>query len=306
MKTFGTINPKDYTIQNFYASAPMSWELISSSNGIEVTSPTDLDGAVSINRATNDSLDFYGNATPRVNFDGVYEYVQYSSIRHLFYDRGLFYSGSLLTTQSISGLPNDSYVVSVGQYFYGERIKPGSFELSIDAISEVVYDDTQGNLIVSESGTGHYVGNIFYDYGIAVIAQDTASSTSAINENGIKIVNGSEIYVDYSSDVKITRHEINVKVSEQDFNFSLFNPSMRKIYESTGSVTQSFLDKNIPQSASNAWTLYNLMASDIFKPYVTSIGLYNDRYEMLAVAKLSTPIQRTFDMEQIFIVRFDT
>lgn len=305
MRTFGSIKPKDYTIQTFYTSAPMSWELISSSFGIEVTSPTELNGAVTINRAANDVLDFYGNATPRVNYDGVYEYVQYSSIRHLFYDRGVFYSGSRLTTQSLAGIPNDSYVISVGQYFYGERVKPGSFELSLDAITAVVTDDTYGNLIVSQSGTGSYVGNIFYDYGIAVVTQNTASAVSTVGSNGIKIVNGTEIYVDYSSDVKITRHEINVKVEDKDYNLSLFNPSMRQIYTNTGSVGQSFVDMNIPQTASYAWTLYNLMHGGVIKPYITSVGLYNDRYELLAVAKFSTPIQRTFDMEQIFIVRFD-
>jgi hypothetical protein len=204
------------------------------------------------------------------------------------------------------GLPNDSYVVSVGQYFYGERIKPGSFELALDAISEVVYDDSYGNLIVSQSGTGSYVGNIFYDTGIAVVSQDTSSGASAVNKYGIKIVNGTEVYVDYSSDVKVIRHEVNVKLEDKDYNMSLFNPSMRQIYTNTGSVGQTFKDMNIPETASYSWTLYNLMSAGVTKPYVTSIGLYNDRYEMLAVAKLSTPIQRTFDMEQIFIVRFDT
>lgn len=309
MRTFSALNPKDYTIQDFYASSPMGWELVSGSNGVEITSPTGLQGAVMVQRASNDPAEFlqYDN-TPRVNVDtGTYEYVLYRSIKHLFYDNGLFYSGSDPVAESIIGLPNDFYVVSVGQYFYGERIKPGSFELSLDAIPQVVSDDGFGNLIVSSSGTGSYVGNIFYNKGIAVIAQSTASVGSAVTSSGIKIVGGTQVYVDYSSDVKIQRHEINLKLEAGDYNMSFSNPSLRKLYTpSTASVTQRFVDLNIPQSGSGSWSLSTLMSSGVIKPYVTTIGLYNQNYELLAVAKVSTPIQRTFDMEQIFIVRFDT
>jgi hypothetical protein len=52
--------------------------------------------------------------------------------------------------------------------------------------------------------------------------------------------------------------------------------------------------------------LYEEMANGNLKPYVTTIGLYNDSNELMAVAKLSTPIQRIFNTQQIFIVRFDT
>jgi hypothetical protein len=48
------------------------------------------------------------------------------------------------------------------------------------------------------------------------------------------------------------------------------------------------------------------VTSSYFVPYVTTIGLYNDQYELLAVAKVSEPIQRTFDVTQTFTVRFDT
>jgi len=307
MKTFGTINPKDYTVQQFYASSPMSWELVSSSNGIGITAPLGLVGAVTIERATNDEALFYQyDGTAPINGDsGTYEYVLRQSLNHLFYEHNVFYSGSTLTSASAAGLPSSSYVVSIGQQFYGDRVSPGSFELAINSITPIVQDDGYGNLFISASGVGYYVGNIFYNQGIAVVAM-SASAAATVGQNGIKIVNGSQVYVDYSSDVKIIRHEINVKLDPPDFNLSLYNPSMRSAFTTTGSVTQSFVDKNIPTSGSNTWTLYNLMHSEVMKPYITTIGLYNERYELLAVAKVSTAIQRTFDMEQIFIVRFDT
>ena len=87
MKTFGTVEAQDYTVDEMYVSAPMSWQLISSSLGINVVSTDNLDGAVTIENAANDSTDFFENEHPRVNMDsGTYEYILYRSVKHLFYN----------------------------------------------------------------------------------------------------------------------------------------------------------------------------------------------------------------------------
>lgn len=309
MKVFGTLESKDYTVEDIYASAPMSWELVSSSAGIVISNIPELDGAITIQQATNDPDDFFQyDVEPKVNeITGVYEYLLYRSVKHMFYDRGNFYSGSLITTSSITGLPDNVYIISIGQNFYGDRIKPGTFELSTEVANKYIYDDDYGNLYISESGVPHYVGNIFYDNGIAVIKRNTTATTTTVSGSGLKLVEDSVVYLDYSSDVKMQRHQVNVSLRPSEFNFSPFNPSILSTFEITGSVTQSLVDQNItPVSGSSAWNLYNLMSARIIKPYVTSIGLYNEQYELLAVAKLSEPIQRTFDVNQIFIIRFDT
>jgi hypothetical protein len=309
MKVFSTLDSKDYTVEDIYASAPMSWELQSGSSGINITSPDNLVGAVTIDRATNDTVDFYGSDFPKINQDsGVYEYILYSSIKHLFYNNGNFYSGSVLVTSSLAGLSNDSYVLSIGQNFYGERIKPGSFELSTEIANTYIRDDGRGNLYHVSASVNVYLGNIFYKKGIAVIKHNTGSVNTSISSIGLQIVSGTNLYVDYSSDVLLNRHQVNVKLRPMDFNFSPFNPSILSTYTATtGSVTQSFNQMNIkPSSGSSTWNLYNLMRAGVIKPYVTTIGLYNDKYELLAVAKTSEPIQRTFDVNQTFIVRFDT
>lgn len=310
MKVFGTIEAQDYTVNEMFVSAPMSWELISSSLGISVVSSDDLDGAITIENATNDPNNFFQYETiPKYNIDsGIYEYVLYRSVKHLFYNNGYFYSGSVLGTSSLATLPDNAYVLSIGQNFYGDRVKPGSFELTTNVANKTIYDDDAGNLYYTSGATTTYIGNIFYDKGIAVIKHDTGSSTTSISSAGLKIVGGSSIYVDYSSDVRLHRHEVNATLEPTDFNFSPFNPSILSTYTATtGSVTQSFNNLNIkPSSGSSTWNLYNLMGANVIKPYVTSIGLYNDKYELLAVAKLNGPIQRTFDVNQIFIVRFDT
>ena len=40
-------------------------------------------------------------------------------------------------------------------------------------------------------------------------------------------------------------------------------------------------------------------------PYITSIGLYNDKYQLLATAKLAQPIQKRDDIDMNFLIRWD-
>jgi hypothetical protein len=216
-----------------------------------------------------------------------------------------------ISAESNYPVNSDSYVVSIGRNFYGERIKPGSFELSINAITEVVNDDGYGNLFVSQSGTGYLVGNIFYEDGVAIIKKGEFTGTGIgggtvsadINSTGIIILGGDEISVDFSSDVQIIQHEIRVELNESQFNMSN-NPSLNFNTEVTSSFSQSLEDVNAPIDSDGTYNYYRLMDAGIIKPYMTTIGLYDDDLNMVAIGKVSTPIQRTFDTKQIFIIRF--
>ena len=42
-----------------------------------------------------------------------------------------------------------------------------------------------------------------------------------------------------------------------------------------------------------------------FRPYVSTIGLYNDQNDLLAIGKLGRPIKNDDDLSLKFIVRFD-
>jgi hypothetical protein len=42
-----------------------------------------------------------------------------------------------------------------------------------------------------------------------------------------------------------------------------------------------------------------------FTPYITTVGMYNNRGELLAIGKLGTPIKKRNDVDLTIIVRFD-
>jgi hypothetical protein len=306
MKSFGNIAAQDHVIDSFSANSRLEWLLVSSSNGVEITNLVGVDGAVTITRATNDIESFYNNinTAPKNIETDTYEYLLYRSVNHFFYKNNNFWTGTTITSSVLP--PDNSYVVSIAGEMYGDRISPSTFQLELIGVSSILRDDGYGNLFVSQSGTGSYVGHIFYDHGVAVIPHNIAAATASITPGGIKIVENTQIAVIYQTDFKIYRHEINVKLKPTDFNFSMANPSLRNTYTASGQAAEQFAALNIPTTADDdSYPLYRLMQAGVIKPYVTTIGLYNDRYELLAVAKLSTPIQRTFDTDQIFIVRFD-
>jgi len=329
MNVFGTIDRNDYTIEISDIGTPLSWQLVSSSVGTQVEDIPELSTAVQIFRAddipspddriiftysVSDTLDgqFTRNSPaaqvvytpPEVSSfpQEISEYLLFRSIKHMFYTNGVFTSGSAITNVSPAPLSEKSFVVSIGQSLFGDRIKPGSFELELSGFAQHITDDGAGNLLVSQS----YVGNIFYDYGIAVIRHDIDSLTPNLSGAGLKLLSGSRVFIDYESQVRTYRYQINARLAPSQFNYSMFNPSMRRIYETTNpEFVASMATKNVPSSGSLLWKLYDLMGAAVITPYVTSIGLYNDKHELLAVAKMSTPVQRTSNVDQVFIIRFD-
>ena len=50
---------------------------------------------------------------------------------------------------------------------------------------------------------------------------------------------------------------------------------------------------------------YDFLTGSYFQPYVTTVGLYNNANEMLAVAKTSQPIAKSFDKEILVKVKLD-
>ena len=55
----------------------------------------------------------------------------------------------------------------------------------------------------------------------------------------------------------------------------------------------------------NQYEFRSFTTGSEFKPYVTAIGLYNSRNEMVAIAKLGSPLQLPSNVDTTFIIRYD-
>lgn len=94
-----------------------------------------------------------------------------------------------------------------------------------------------------------------------------------------------------------------------DSSYSASYQSTMTIYE-MGVIARA--DKGTLNVSSNPTTLLDddftiesFATGSDFQPYITTIGLYNDRNEMVAVAKLAQPIKKREDVDVNFLIRID-
>ena len=223
---------------------------------------------------------------------------------------------------------NEIAVFSIPQQYYGEGIKIGTLVLEDEQLGRIYTDDGYSNLIDSGS---NIKGNIFYDRGLVVITKDVVSGSVL-----------SQFTLNFRSTKTIFENEVFISVLENEFNYSQ-NPSA--VYEDGGSkithiinrtglsvtnastetVTSSFYDagvkyvrnKNFPFVSELDPTKHGSFDDYLYSgsidatgsylaPYITTIALYDDELNMVAVAKLPRPIKSLPDYPLNFIVRFDT
>lgn len=277
---FKALSPAEYTITPFpaYSSFNYTWVSGSTSNSDDVTvsfgKKYDTSSGL---RVANDSQELF------------------DSVVQSFYSPVVYASYGI---QSSSYHPTGSvYVISVTQDVFGEEIKPGTFSVTVGTSAS--YDDGRGNMYVSQSGTGYIIGRIFYDKGVAILKPTSSISGGGLVSNGICIVSGTNVNVNFTSSVKFYEHSVKAKLHPTDFNFSLYNLSVESELPFYTGSTQTPLQSMVSRSRDPENTTH-------LAPYITSIGLYNANHDLLAVAKLSNPIQRTFDSTQTIVVKFDT
>ena len=212
-------------------------------------------------------------------------------------------------------LENEIAVFSIPQSYYGEGIKPGTvvFTNNANVPSTTFTDDSYSNLIDSGSNVA---GNIFYDRGLIVLTRDITSGSGAGNLTNFTL--------NFRSTKTIFENEVFIPVLESEFNYSQ-NPSAvyedgarlyTHIMQRPGStkigdlVTSSFYDAGI-KWVRGAFNQYEASSSldqtgSFLAPMITTIALYDNELNMVAVAKLPQPIKSLPDYPVNFIIRFDT
>jgi hypothetical protein len=156
----------------------------------------------------------------------------------------------------------------------------GGYLSQINIINTALTDIQIENFYSSSNGSS-YIGNIFYDSGIATITHpqylEVLGSVSSSDDWTATYKNTHLIY----------EHEITCTVAEDEFNQTR-NITTRKI------------------QSTNSDELANFATGSLFKPYVTTVGLYNDEGDLLVVGKLGQPTKTSNETDTTFILRYDT
>jgi hypothetical protein len=185
-------------------------------------------------------------------------------------------------------------VISIPVSLFGNYIMPGTFRLTSDSGS--IYDDGEGNLIYQQQNK--YCGNIFYQQGIAIITSDTdpANDGYGFADYGTAVygltdpiiaqnfVTSSNITCSFSSSFVIYETQYKCTIRENEYNFSL-NPSVI--------------------SGSTDGTPYSFVTGSYFSPYVTTVGLYDEDQNLLAVGKLAQPLPTSPTTDTTILINID-
>ena len=243
-------------------------------------------------------------------------------------------------TTAGSGSTDYIYIVNFKRNRMKERLDAGNFEIPLVAISSratnatgsvvtgsgiitLIDDSSISSAAVGDSGKIYnivsgsvnsgvfnpaaptYYGLAYPDYGTLILdgkmldqklgfATNTGSSSEGNNHFVLyHSISGSALFTDPTTSdpygfiarnsEKITSTHYFVRIKNAEYNFSN-NPSY--VTGSVGQVAQSTFIGDP-------------------KTYITTVGLYNDSQELLAVAKLSKPLLKSFQREALIRVKLD-
>lgn len=212
---------------------------------------------------------------------------------------------------------NEIIVININRARFRQKVDPGNWELRLGSgsanwvTSYSSFIDASGageNPSINEAGRifGIYSGSggvtasntqygLFYpDQGIMVfhagllrsnlgIPFNSASAVQARNHVSMSFRLSGSSYFAARSEEKVTSTHYFVRITNKQFNFSN-NPTF--VTGSTGAFLHSSMLRNP-------------------SVYITTIGMYDDRNRLVAVAKLSKPLLKSFNREALIKVKLD-
>lgn len=261
--------------------------------------------------------------------------VIYSQYRNI-----LLTSGSKFTFGETES--NDIYAINISRARMKQALDPGNWELGLSGSNGVrtfvddfgVSNTVSGNIIASNvynvrsgsltAGSASFAndtvyGLVFPDYG-AIILHPAAISASVGftgtfgTEDGVTTINGP--FAPYTGSAA-TAYQYQHEALYRSISGSMFRgfPFVARGVEKVASKNYSVYLRYDEFNYTNNPSYYTTTADgkreilNVFKDnpitYITTIGLYNEQNELLAVAKLSRPLQKSKDKAALIRVRLD-
>ena len=223
-------------------------------------------------------------------------------------------------SESVIRTPESVYFISIQRARFKEKVLPGSMYMALGSGSKTIHltdnskDVTTDTFVdsgrvysiysASAAGVVHDTnieyGKLYPDVGIIaldaevletervvgkVLSGSGASVTyTTANDNKRQLVNSLKVGATWKlrSDETLSSNFVFVRARNSEFNYST-NPSN---ITGSGELRHSAMIDN-PQS------------------YITQVGLYNDSNDLLAIAKLSTPLLKDFTKEALVRIKLD-
>jgi len=197
--------------------------------------------------------------------------------------------------------------LSIPRNLFGDYIIPKSLKITTDSGS--YFDDGEGRLQMSTPSSSVQdsitVGNVIYEHGIVVFTGGTRKEGTGLtgsygdaeygdgfyggrtvgNNDSKNFAETVNITASFSSSFTIYETQYKCTIGESEFNYTL-NPT-------------------IITSGSNIGAMQSFATESYFDPYVTTVGLYNNDQELLAVGKMAQPLPTSRTTDTTILVNID-
>jgi hypothetical protein len=215
-----------------------------------------------------------------------------------------YLSNTLLSSRYFpTGSDEEIAVISIPSNLFGEYLKPGT--VSISSASLNLYDDGLGNLLSASLK----VGDVIYEHGVIIITNAGIPGfpdgygfvnygTALYDSTLSNLFYSSLITCSFESTVTLYETQYKCTIRENEFNSSN-NPSLT----SGSAAISNNSGSSFPQPGSGK--LNDNVTGSYFSPYITTVGLYNNNKELLAVAKLAQPLPVSSVTDTSILINFD-
>jgi hypothetical protein len=237
-----------------------------------------------------------GTSTNRVTSsaqynDGSYRHFAFNKTGSLY---EIWVNGARVASQSVSypfNINNQKDILIGNDSYGGISAFSGSldeFRLHREALTTSEVSSLADNNVISGSYLQkNDVGYVFYKQGMIVVTDPRPRYQNVLLGDGnITYTTSSGYQVDYRSTKVVEEIVALCEIGKEEFLVTS-NPSAR--------YTPS----------ENEFQLAEFTTSSSFYPYVTTLGLYNDSGDLLATAKLGSPLKRRNDVDVTIQVKFD-
>ena len=153
--------------------------------------------------------------------------------------------------------------------------------LNNNLISSLADNSTSGSALQR-----NHAGYVFYKHGMIVVSDPRPRYQNIFVGDGNWDYTNKPFQLNYRATKTVEEVSILCELNKNEFNVSS-NPSLR--------LTTGEYDPRLKP----------MVTGSDFRPYVTQIGLYNDSGDLLAIAKLGSPLKKRQDVDVTINVRFD-
>jgi len=300
-----------YTLSSFFTASGYTEYYLDVYNQSPSTTGSEVQFSIQYGNRLGSGSALINTATPGYTPSRVI-YGQYRNLVYGTETNDFSFDGGVTTA-------NDIYIINISRARYKESIQPGSLNLSLTSGSATIQltDDSNttsltrfigenrvfyiisgsnGNAYTSSAATIYY-GMMLPDLGFIVLngtgsgantlapyIQAASQATSSAQNNHLKLFNSISASGNFQlrSQETVSSRFFFTRVKNSEFNYTT-NPS---IIDANGNLLYTTLINN-PQT------------------FITTVGMYNDNNELLAVAKLSKPLVKDFTKEALIRIKLD-